>query len=385
MSTRKTFIDSDDLIRSLKVQAAIAREERAKSEALFASIGEGVIATDEKGRVIRVNQRALDILGYEQHELMGKWFPKKVQAVNEDGASIPYIDRPVARVFLNGESITEQTYYVRKDGTRVPVELTVSPVMMRSRPIGTIEIFRDITFENEMDRLKADFISLASHQLRTPLASVQTYTNMLLQGYVGKLNQQQQAFLNTILNASERMNELISTLLNITRVEAGNLMVHSGSVVLNTMLEELVADLAPLTTEKHLTIELENGGQDHIIDSDPALIQEILVNLLTNAIKYTPDDGTITVQIKHDGRQLLVAVSDTGYGIPLADQAHIFTKFYRASNILKRDTTGTGLGLYLTKNIAERLGGELWFTSHENQGTTFYLSLPMGQAANNIS
>lgn len=379
MATRKTFIDSDDLVRSLKVQAAIAREERAKSEALFASIGEGVIATDDKGRVIRVNQRALDILGFDQHELMGKWFPKKVQAVTEDGINVPYIERPIARVFLSGESLTEQTYYMRKDGSQIPVELTVSPVMMHSRPIGAIEIFRDITFENEMDRLKADFISLASHQLRTPLASVQTYTNMLLQGYVGQLDQQQQAFLNTILHASERMNELISTLLNITRVEAGNLMVHSDSVALNALLEELMADLAPLTVEKHLTIELENGGQDHVIDSDPALVQEILVNLLTNAIKYTPDDGTVKVQLKRSDRQLLVAVSDTGYGIPAADQPHIFTKFYRASNISKRDTTGTGLGLYLTKNIAERLGGELWFTSHEDQGTTFYLSLPVGQ------
>lgn len=381
MTTRKTFIDSDDLIRSLKVQAAIAREERAKSEALFASIGEGVIATDEKGRVIRVNQRALDILGYEQHDLMNKWFPKKVQAVNEDGTPVAYIDRPIARVFLSGDSVTEQTYYLRKDGSRVPVELTVSPVMMRSRPIGTIEIFRDITFENEMDKLKADFISLASHQLRTPLASVQTYTNMMLQGYVGELNPQQQAFLNTILNASERMNELISTLLNITRVEAGNLMVHSSQVALNLMLEELVAELAPLTAEKHLTIELDSGGYDYKIDSDPALVQEILVNLLTNAIKYTPDDGTIRVQFKHENNHLLIAVTDTGYGIPVADQPHIFTKFYRASNILKRDTTGTGLGLYLTKNIAERLGGELWFTSREDEGTTFYLSLPIGAPA----
>ncbi|MDB5166192.1 MAG: hypothetical protein JWM37_264 [Candidatus Saccharibacteria bacterium] len=365
-----------ELIKSFKVQAAIAREERAKTDALFLSIGEGVIATDENGKIIRVNQRAIDLLGYPRREMIGKWFPKKIRAVTESGKPIRNIDRPISRSFVNGETIKEKMYYVRKDGSHMPVHVTISPIMLRNKPIGAIEIFRDITLENEMDKLKADFISLASHQLRTPLAAVQTYTNMFLQGYIGEVTEVQASFLNTILDASERMNDLISTLLNITRIEAGNLLINTEETDLNMLARNVMSELDSLAKEKNIKMTYQPTDDPLIVDSDPSLIREVVINLLTNAVKYTPEGGDVTIRLTKEGHTAVVEVIDSGFGIPLGEQDRIFTKFYRATNILKRDTTGTGLGLYLVKNIAERLGGDLMFTSFENQGTTFTFTLP---------
>lgn len=377
MATRKTFIDSDDLVRSLKVQAAIAREERARAEALFASIGEGIIATDDNSKIIRVNQKALDILGYEQSDLIGKTFTKKILAKDSNDQLISDEDRPITRAINERTSIKSQPLYVRKDGTKVPVELTVSPVRLRSKVIGAIEIFRDMTIETEMEKLKANFISLASHQLRTPLTTVQTYTSMLTQGYAGEMNKQQKDFLKIVIDSSERMNDLISTLLNITRVEAGHIVLDKSDIDIDKLIEEIIDDVAPYTAKKHLTIEAKNHKTKLTIQTDRTLLQEIITNLLVNSVKYTPDDGEIIIESTTSDNRWILSITDTGYGIPVGDQPHVFTKFYRGSNITNLDTTGTGLGLYLIKNIAEQLGGEIWFKSQEKIGTTFYLSLPL--------
>ena len=369
--------DHDELIQRLRVQAAIAREERAKADALFLSIGQGVIATDEQGKIIRINQAALDILGYERKELMGSWFPKKVRAVREDGSLIDVADRPIARAFLSGETSYENIYYLRKDGSRIPVAITVSPILLRGKPVGAIEIFRDTSLELESDRMKTDFISVASHQLRTPLAAINTYSNMLSAGYVGELNEDQNSFMKIILSAVGRMNELISTLLNITRIEAGSITVDSVPVQLADIVRELLNEFKPQAQEKGVSLSMRLAKELPEINSDPMLIKEIVSNLLSNAIKYTPSGGSVRAGLVRRHNSIVFSALDTGYGIPPAAQPLIFTKFYRADNILKTEVSGTGLGLYLIKILAENLNGEIWFTSTENKGSTFYFSLPI--------
>jgi signal transduction histidine kinase len=222
----------------------------------------------------------------------------------------------------------------------------------------------------------SDFISIASHQLRTPLSAINMYTHMLQNGLAGKLDEQQLAFTKIILTSVGRMNELIDTLLNITRIEAGNIAINTHSVRLDNLLREIVIEFLPAAEEKDITIESDIPAEAPEITTDPLLVKEVYSNLLSNAIKYTPDGGTVTVELRTLPDTIRVTVRDTGYGIPAASQKYIFTKFFRAENITKQDVSGTGLGLYLTKTITENLGGELWFTSRENEGTTFTLSLP---------
>jgi PAS domain S-box-containing protein len=366
----------DSLLKRLR-QTALTREERAQTDALFSSIGQGIIATDDQGKITQVNQAAIDMLGYRERELIGQWFPKKIQALHQDNSPLEPAERPIAKAFLSGQTISEHMYYKRKDGSRIPVAVTISPVLHRGRPIGAIEIFRDTSIELESERMKTDFISVASHQLRTPLAAINTYSHMLDAGYVGELNDDQSSFMKIILSAVGRMNELIATLLNITRIEAGTISVESSPINLNVIAKELVAEFKPQAEDKAIKLTYHYLKKIPVIKSDALLVKEIFSNLLSNAIKYTPNGGSVDVALSIRSKSILFSATDTGYGIPANAQGLIFTKFFRAENVLKTDVSGTGLGLYLIKVLAENLGGEVWFKSKENKGSTFYFSLPI--------
>lgn len=357
-----------------------AQEQRAQAEALFSSIGEGAIATDEFGRITRINPIALKILGYKESDLLGEWFPKSIVALNDQNMIINLIDRPITKAFLTGKSITEKLFYRKKDGQKLPVIITVSPILLADRPIGAIQVFRDITLEEEVDRMKSEFISLASHQLRTPLSAIKTYSHMLVDGYMGDVTPAQKKSLRTIISATNRMNELISTLLNITRIESGTIVINSRMLRVDRAAEEVIKELYLAASEKTIELSLAISGKlATSVKTDNLILKEIITNLVSNAIKYTNDGGSVAITVKGRVRDVLLTVKDTGWGIPKDAHDQVFSKFFRAQNTVKRETTGTGLGLYLVKGLLERLNGKIWFESEEGQGTTFYLTLPKEQ------
>jgi PAS domain S-box-containing protein len=364
------------LISKLEIQAARALEEKANTEALFASIGEGVIATNTEGTIIRVNKSALEIFGCQKADLIGHWFTDAVVAVYEDGSIVGSQQRPISKAYLTGRAITERTYYMKKNGTIIPILVTVSPVLLRGKPIGAISVFRDISEEMQNDRLKMDFIGIASHQLRTPLTAVVTYAHMLEDNFGGKLSDIQLSFVNVIITASRRMNELIGTLLNITRIEAGNIRVEPRFVQIENIIQEIIDELKPEAESKRIKINLRVEPKLEKIKTDKLLAHEVFANVISNAIKYTPPGGKILVTITERYNDIIISVKDNGYGISIEDQRFIFTKFFRSSTAMKRDVSGTGLGLYLTKVLVDNLGGEVWFKSIKNKGTTFFVSLP---------
>lgn len=361
---------------NLEEHARLTAEERAKTEAVFTSIGDGAIATDEFGKITRVNPAALKILGYKESEVLGEWFPNVIKTVDIDGAPISLIDRPITRAFLTGQTVSEKAYFRNKKGIRVPIAVTVSPIIYKNRPIGAIEVFRDISVEYEIDRMKSEFISLASHQLRTPLSAIKTYTHMLMDGYMGEINEEQRRSLSTIVGASNRMNELISTLLNITRIESGSISVQPKVLSLRKLADEALKELEHTATSREITLKQMAGKASYNVKTDALIAKEIISNLASNAIKYTPDGGSVTIKLTNRTNSVVVSVNDTGLGIPKSAHDQIFTKFFRAPNVVKLETSGTGLGLYLVKGLADRLGGKVWFESVENKGSTFFLSLP---------
>lgn len=360
---------------SEQTQVQRVTEQQAELEALFTSIGDGAITTDEFGKITRINPKALSILGYTHKEMIGEWFPRKIQAVNDEGKSISLIDRPVTRAFLNGSTVAEKCFYKHKNGHIIPVSITVSPILLDSKPLGAIEVFRDITREEEIDRMKSEFISLASHQLRTPLSTIKTYSHMLVDGYMGSVTAPQKKALRTIISGSNRMNELISTLLNITRMESGTIRVTPKYARLDALAQEAMQEVSLLAADRSISTSIRCGKGSMAVRTDPLLFKEILINLATNAIKYTPEGGSVTIKLQHRGDKIITSVTDSGWGIPLASQKQIFSKFFRAQNIVKRETTGTGLGLYLVKGLVDALGGDIWFKSVEGKGTTFSVSL----------
>jgi PAS domain S-box-containing protein len=351
-------------------------QDKARLEALFASIGEGIIATDEAGNITRVNKTALELLGKRESDLLHKHFLNTVIAVHDNGKPMDAFERPIVKAFQTGKPITARTLYLQKGGTLLPISLTVSPIVFRNKPIGAIEVFRDLTYEIENDKLKSDFISIASHQLRTPLSAINMYSMMLRDGLAGDLSEEQGAYIRTILTSVERMNSLIDTLLNITRIEAGGIKLKLQPVRLDSLAREMFTEFIPAANAKNLTLTSDVPVNLEPIKTDNLLLKEICANLLSNAIKYTPEGGKVHFTLVETATEVRWTVADTGYGIPAGEQKNVFLKFFRAENIARKDVSGTGLGLYLIKNIAEALGGELWFESTENVGSTFSFTLP---------
>ncbi len=350
--------------------------DSARLEALFASIGEGVIATDEAGNITRINNTALRLLDIRRRDVLHKHFPSAIIATHNNGTPLGIYERHIVRAFQTGKTIHARTMYQQQSGALLPVQVTVAPILLRGRPIGAIEIFRDLTAEIENDKLKSDFISIASHQLRTPLSAINMYTRMLQNGMAGPLTADQLPYVDTVLLSVKRMNTLINTLLNITRIEAGGITLKLDTLQLDNLAREVLAEFIPAAEAKNITLTAKLPRSMRPTYTDNLLVKEVCGNLLSNAIKYTPEGGRVTLELSETPKDILWRVTDTGYGIPARDQKNIFLKFFRASNITRMDVGGTGLGLYLIKTITESLGGELWFESVENKGSTFYFTIP---------
>ncbi len=345
-------------------------------EIVFESIGEGAVVVNSEGLVIRANKVALSTLGYNESELIGQRFIDKVQALNIDHKKVNTFKRPMVKAITTGKPAYEYIYYHGKKPDLTPVFVSASPIIKDGKPIGVTEIFRDISMEEAVDQMKSEFISLASHQLRTPLALIKTYSHMLLEGYMGEIDNDKRPAVETIVAATNRMNELISTLLNITRLESGSILLDIGSVDIVQIVAEVIKEMEIQAKNRSITIKTFTRGRSPLILSDGPIIKEVLANLISNSVKYSKDNGNVIITIRGNDHDVTVSVKDNGFGIPDPAKAQIFSKFFRANNIIQLETNGTGLGLYLVKGLVNELGGKISFTSKLDEGTTFKLKLP---------
>ncbi len=233
----------------------------------------------------------------------------------------------------------------------------------------------DVTREKESERVKTDFLLLASHQLRTPLTAVKWNIDYLLSSDKLGYSDTVRDYLEQIYIGNERMIELITTLLTVSRIEMGTLAPEFARIHINTIIDDILDELAPEMQKRKTKIKIETSGDDELI-MDRTMTRIIIHNLLTNAIKYTPVGGDVLITTNYSQQNCTISVKDSGYGIPIDEQEKIFTKMFRASNARKVSTNGTGLGLYLCKAFAEKLGGTISFSSEEGKGTTFTITLP---------
>lgn len=349
--------------------------EVAESEAMFLSIGDGAIVTDSAGRIIRVNQAALDILGYQADDMLYKWYPGFVEAVNDDGTIVAKMDRPITQVFMYGKPISTRINYKKKNGEIFTAYITVSPVMLKGKPIGAVEVFRDITDEVTLEKAKDEFISLASHQLRTPATAVKQYAGMLLEGFMGDLSPDQKTMIQKVYDNNERQIHTINSLLRIAQVDAGQIELNLTPVNLSVLLKSVIDDQAHKFKSLSQAVHLKIPKKEVVVDIDEPRFRMVLENLLDNASKYSPKGKDIYVNLKLQKNKVVIEIKDTGVGIAPHDIPRIFEKFSRIDNPLSVLVGGTGLGLYWVDKIVQLHGAKLRVKSEINKGTAFCIQI----------
>jgi PAS domain S-box-containing protein len=352
------------------------KQVAAKAETILRSIGEGVIVFNAAGNVETVNPVAERLLGFSEKQLTRGRYTELVKAIDDSGAAIPAEERPLSRVIAGKEPIATNLYYSRRNGKMFPAQISIAPIIMDGTLQGAIEVFRDIYREKEIDKSKTEFVSLASHQLRTPLSTISWYAEMLLAGDAGKITKEQARYIDEIYRSNQRMTELVGSLLNVSRIELGTFSVDPEPTDLVKLAQDTVKDLEPQIFARRQNFQEQYEPNIPLVNVDPKLMRMVIENLASNAIKYTPEMGNVTLYIKHDTDSTHIIVKDSGLGIPLRQQDKIFSKLFRADNVKTHDTEGTGLGLYLVKSIVDYSGGKIWFKSKENKGTTFHVSIP---------
>jgi PAS domain S-box-containing protein len=348
-------------------------ETRKFQQAVAASSDGVIIATGEQAIIIYVNKAWEKLTGYSFNDVEGKHLRDL-----KSGLTNPLVYEQLWSTVTKGQPFfTEELINRRKDDTTYEASLAVSPVLEGDKIVYYVGVEQDITQRKAVERAKSEFVSLASHQLRTPLAAVRWYAEMLLEGDVGKLSKGQKSYVEEISHANKRMVALVDDLLNISRLELGTLAVEPEMTSLPALVRDVMEELHAQISERHHVVELKLDEKLPTFMADPKVLRIVIQNIISNAVKYTRPKGKITITLAREDHSVRLDVADTGIGIPDSSKERIFEKFYRADNATAVVTDGTGLGLYFAKSVIEQSHGRLWFTSEENHGTTFSLTLPL--------
>ena len=358
------------------------QEDASRSQAILEAVADGVLVTGPNNRISFINQSAAQILDLEPGRVIGQsldvfggLFGKSAAAWMETIRN--WSEGPIA--YEPGDTFAEQLDL--ENGRIVLVHL--APVLFQNDFLGTVSIFRDITHEVEVDRLKSEFVATVSHELRTPMTSIRGYVDVLLMGAAGAVNENQVHFLNIVKNNTERLNILVNDLLDVSRIESGRVTLSPQALDIREIAEDVIGDVLRRSQEenKPMALSLDAPKKLPAVYGDIERVRQILGNLVDNAYHYTPENGTITVQIHtpNGGREVQVDVKDTGVGIPLEDQSRVFERFYRGEHPLVLQTPGTGLGLSIVKEIVEMHKGRIWMksTGVPGDGSIFSFTLPV--------
>lgn len=354
---------------------SVLEAEKGKLNDMVVSMVDGIIMVDKENRLTVINPIAKRMLGIEEAD------PTIFNVINAFQGKIDIRSKIEESLKLNKTLIIDE---VALEDLKLQVFITpVKPKTKlsgsKNEPLGAVVLMHDVTKEKEIEKMKSEFVSVASHQLRTPLSAIKWFLEMLINGDAGELNTEQLEYLSQAYESNERMVDLVNSLLNISRIESGRLSVEPELTDIIKLSESAFSEAEIIANEKSQKITfIKPTEKIKKVKTDPKLFRQVLQNLLSNAIKYTPEKGKITLKISMKNEdELLFEVSDNGLGIPEDQQDKMFQKFFRADNVLKNEVEGTGLGLYVVKSIIETLGGKIRFKSAENRGATFWCTLPI--------
>lgn len=342
------------------------------------SMGEGIYGVDREGVITFVNPAAARTVGYPAEELIGAHAHDLLHGPDPDGLAYPYDRCYVAEAIASGVTTrSEDDVYRRADGMHVPVEVTASPLADDGTVRGAVVVFRDVTQRREIDRIKTEFVSVISHELRTPLTAIKGSLGLVAGGAVGEVSPAATRLLSIAATSVDRLARLINDILEVERMDSGTEPLHLSDVDVTDAVHRAVEALEPLAVEAGVTLEvLDVPG---VVRGDVDRIEQTLVNLLGNAVKFTDSGGTVSVRSRRTGTFVEIAVTDTGRGIPSDKLEAIFARFEQVDSSDARERGGTGLGLAISRGIVARHGGRIWAESEPGQGSTFRFTLPSSE------
>lgn len=358
-----------------------------KSEVVINAITNGVIALDKQGVIELINPEAQRLIGWESRDALKLGYKSVLKLVDEESHELSPAADPIRKALSTNEEVrTEDFRLLTNSGKKVLVSLVISPVGQHGS--GVIIVFRDITKEKAEEREQAEFISTASHEMRTPVASIEGYLGLALNPATAQIDDKARSYIMKAQEVAQHLGRLFQDLLDVSKAEDGRLSNNPRVVEVVSFVQDVVEGLRPQAEAKGLILvykpipeeedeEKSNRRLNPVyyanVDNDH--LREVVANLVENAIKYTKE-GTVSVDIGGDEKQVEISIQDTGIGIPAEDLSHLFQKFYRVDNSDTREIGGTGLGLFLCRRLVEVMEGRIWAESQHGQGSTFFVSLP---------
>lgn len=372
---------NDDKDRAYKELAQELSQVSNKSEIVINAIADGVMAIDGHGIIQLINPAALEIMGWTLQDALELDYRSVVKMTNDKNEAVTDDTDPVQQVLRSNELIKTSDFILQTNaGKKMNISLLVSPAGQLGT--GAIIVFRDITSEVSENQQKAEFISTASHEMRTPVAAIEGYLGLALNPQTATIDDKARTFLTKAHESAQHLGRLFQDLLDISKAEDGRLNNTPHVIDIVAFLRDVVGSLQPTAQAKGIVMVYKPDTDPsatvtplYYAHVDPDHLREVSSNLIENAIKYTPQ-GDVSVDIDGNDTHITISIKDTGIGIPAEDLPHLFQKFYRVDNSDTREIGGTGLGLYLCRRLVEAMSGRVWAESEYQKGSTFFIELP---------
>jgi PAS domain S-box-containing protein len=350
---------------------------------IIKAISDGVVMLDGTGAIKVINPSACEITGWSAGEAYGLNYLSVIRLVDDKDAEVKDAGgNPIAGTLATRQARTTEALFLRtKSGKKINVDVSVSPVSS-TEDAGVIVVFRDITQRKQSEEEKNNFISTASHEMRTPVAVIEGYLGMLLNPKLATIDERARGYVEKAHENSQHLGDLFQDLLDTTKLDDGRMEQNLEPVNAVEFAQEVVESLQAKAASKNLQLSLAMGGQGaaavmpiFYVMADKNHLLEVVDNVVDNAIKYT-ETGGVEVSVDGDANRVRFMIRDSGIGIAPEDVPHLFQKFYRVNNSDTREIGGTGLGLYIVRKMVEAMNGRVWVESALGQGSTFYVELP---------
>ena len=333
-------------------------------------LSDGLLVFDKNNKLVLVNLQAEEFFQIRKEKILGK----SILELNRFPIFGPLVFLLTGRTkeFFRRELQVRENFIL---------EVTSTLIVIDGEKSGTLVILHNISREKVSERMKSEFVTLAAHQLRTPTSAVKWSLKTLLDGDLGELKKEQKDILKKIYKTNDKTIRLVKDLLNLAQIEEGKFLSKIVLSNIEDIIQLIINANRDLTEKKKIKLEFKKP-KDKLpeVMLDVEKIKIAIENILDNAFRYTFSGGRVSISLKNNKKEVEVKIQDTGLGIPKEQQGEVFTKFFRGINIMKVDTEGTGLGLYIAKNIIEAHGGRIWFESEENKGSSFYFTIPIKES-----